>query len=138
MTTTEEFRQTRALADRLFWVMMAAGGVILLCSLLLPFGVINTDALNIAATGTAMFVLPTAYLMRGLDRQAKRLLKRFLGHAQTSYIAVADPLAIISACVAVLARSISLIAIALPIPRIPDINLSPRLLPVPRAHMGAV
>lgn len=103
-------------------------------------GFITTDALVIytVSIGAAEAVLILLWQGNtGILKAGHKLMLRLLKPGRRDFIVVDHPLAL-AALKALLNEVLSFVAtLALPLPGIPDVNLTPRLLPVPRSNMGA-
>ena len=107
----------------------------------MAFGLLESATLDILCL-TMISPLPFLVAIWGGDngilRSGQRILARLLKVGKKSYLTVDHPLVVAAMAIRLDVRNARVAAMILPLPRIVDLNLTPRLLPVPRAHMGAL
>jgi hypothetical protein len=128
-------RPSHKFADRVLLALLVIFAVIASSYITMLVGVVDSDTLNVVSAAMVIPMLPLVWLAFVLQQRDKRHLRRIA--AKQNYFVVACPLVI-----AALTSKVTLLAIRpaakpLPLPRITDVNLTPRLLPIPRAYMGA-
>ncbi len=94
------------------------------------------DSVDVLTGFFAPLLFLLAIVWRDFRQAWRKLLQSMLASSKHTFILVFDPL-FCAAIGAKVAARVAVLAIAPPLPRIVDVNLTPRLLPIPRAPMGA-
>lgn len=128
--------RSRSFSDFLTLGMLLLALLIVIGYVAAQVDYLDQGILEVSSAISVAAVAPLAWLAKCLMQRDKRFLRR-LASQRLDYFLVANPLAMIAMqcrVVLLIARSVAMV---LPLPGITNVNLSPRLLPVPRARLGA-